>query len=736
MRSLVLAILVALAVQPAAAAPAMRVAVMEFQAGGGSDADLAALGKGLQSMVTTDLAQVSSLTLVERARMQDIQAELKLGKSGLVDPATAVKIGKLAGATHLVAGSYVVVGGKMRLDARLFSVADGKILLAEQIEGERDAFFELEKQLVGKVIAAVGVAVPPKERAEVARVHTADFDAFRRYSEGVASFDDKKYEDALAALRDAGTRDPGFKLASVTLAEYERVIADIRNKADAIETSRAQVEKLEQDRSIADEAAMVKKLGEIANRPGQAAQVDRLAALHILALIYTGDSRGHHDLLRKVQDDFALRRAAEILWKSYYAEAVSAFPKAPLNPSGELEAALPHPASFDKDFTEFRERMLNFQAGGDNHRGSLIAFGLRVHDLARELLVDRESEAILWARAITLAAALQITPEESAPLELELGLALRGAGKYGESSAVFARLAAREKDPLQLKELAAYIEENREREELLRATRQAPLAREALAIVDVGWNDTEMKDIRASLAKNARPRARDLCVVNHYRMLSEADAGCGRDCGSAYVILEGSPTWMIRGYEALYSGPRTDRFRGRELRYYKESDSSEAMAVIDGVPRKSLAIAFKVDFTPPADWWPETVLENLGSPRLAEPPPYKHARPEVAFAFGIRDVKSDARPLRAYELGLGPDAVRLVELTEQDGKMTRKVVEEKRLELAGALDVRVTLGDKVEVTVNGKSAAFAAPADRGGFYGFAFHGPGYAAVTTWKLEGR
>jgi TolB-like protein len=275
----------------APAASSMRVAVMEFQRGGSSDAQLDSLGKGLQSMVTTDLAQVSSMELVERSRMHDIEAEQKLARSGMVDPKTAVKIGKLAGATHLVTGTYIIVGGKMRLDARLFGVSDGKVLLAEQIEGDKDAFFELEKQLVNKVIGVIGVKIPPKERAEVARVHTADFDAFRRFSDGIGAFDDKKYEEAMAALKEAGTRDASFKLASITLAEYERVITELRTKADAIDSANAQLKRLGDDKSIQEEAAMVKKLYAISTRPGADAQIQRLAALHILALIYGARSR-------------------------------------------------------------------------------------------------------------------------------------------------------------------------------------------------------------------------------------------------------------------------------------------------------------------------------------------------------------------------------------------------------------------------------------------------------------
>src|ERR1700742_676758 len=173
----------------APAAAETRVAVLEFT-NASTDHNYDTLGAGLQSMLTTDLTAVPAIHLIERQRLHDIQAELKLGKSGQIDKATAARIGKLAGATHLLGGSFVIVGDKMRIDGRLFAVQSGDVLFADAIEGERDAFFELEKQLATKLVAAVGVHMQPRERAQLARIHTADFEAFRKYSAGIAAFDD------------------------------------------------------------------------------------------------------------------------------------------------------------------------------------------------------------------------------------------------------------------------------------------------------------------------------------------------------------------------------------------------------------------------------------------------------------------------------------------------------------------------------------------------------------------
>jgi TolB-like protein len=308
----------------------VRLAVMEF-ANTSPDRQLDSLGKGLQSMVTTDLAQVTSLTLVERARLQDIQAELRLGKTALVDPRTAARFGKLAGASHLVAGSFTVVGDRMRIDGRIFTVADGKVVLAEKIEGERDAFFELEKTLVKKIVDTVGVKLGAKERGAIARVHTTDFESFRDFSNGVALFDEKKYGEAIEALRAAQNRDQDFKLATVTLAEYQDIISRLAARADELQATQTELKNLEQQKQARGEAEALKKLHEIAGRKDANDPLDRLAALYLLATAYGDITGSTHDLYRMqaLEDRFALQRIADTRVLPVVRDELGLLPKTP-----------------------------------------------------------------------------------------------------------------------------------------------------------------------------------------------------------------------------------------------------------------------------------------------------------------------------------------------------------------------------------------------------------------------
>ena len=105
----------------------------------------------------------------------------------------------------------------MRLDARMFAVASGEVVLGEKMEGAATAFFELEKQLVNKIVASVGVRLNKAQKTELQKPATTDFEAFQKYSQGLVLADEHKPAEAAAAMQAA--------LASETAAGAARFAA-------------------------------------------------------------------------------------------------------------------------------------------------------------------------------------------------------------------------------------------------------------------------------------------------------------------------------------------------------------------------------------------------------------------------------------------------------------------------------------------------------------------------------
>jgi curli biogenesis system outer membrane secretion channel CsgG len=90
------------------------------------------LGELLSAQVMEALRKKENVTLVERERLLRILEELHLGTTALVDEATRLKLGKLAGARWMVFGGYQAIADQMRLDLRLVEVETGKVRKAVQ----------------------------------------------------------------------------------------------------------------------------------------------------------------------------------------------------------------------------------------------------------------------------------------------------------------------------------------------------------------------------------------------------------------------------------------------------------------------------------------------------------------------------------------------------------------------------------------------------------------------------
>lgn len=85
---------------------------------------LAGFQKGLAAMVISDLSKIRGLRIVERLRMQALLEELKLGQTGIVDPGTAPRVGRLIGAENLVVGT---LSGEILVATSLASSSTSKV---------------------------------------------------------------------------------------------------------------------------------------------------------------------------------------------------------------------------------------------------------------------------------------------------------------------------------------------------------------------------------------------------------------------------------------------------------------------------------------------------------------------------------------------------------------------------------------------------------------------------------
>src|SRR5262245_19254914 len=132
------------------------------------------LGKGIASMMISDLSPVKEIRLLERDRMQDLLKEIDLQHTKYFDSTTSVKVGKMVGAEYVVVGAFAAVDPQMRIDTRVVRVATGEIVKTAQVTGDQNKFFDLEQALANKLIDGLGIALDPEEAQKVAQKQQAD----------------------------------------------------------------------------------------------------------------------------------------------------------------------------------------------------------------------------------------------------------------------------------------------------------------------------------------------------------------------------------------------------------------------------------------------------------------------------------------------------------------------------------------------------------------------------------
>ena len=137
------------------------------------------------ALLFAGLSTQPGLALVERSQIDSALGELSMGASGLVDPSSAAKLGRLTGAKVLVLARAVGTTGEMTVAnslsdgiAKIISGHAGDLLPPTDTGEAREA--RLRAAVAGKVLPAVTLAIPeqhitrpvrdPAAQTEIARI--------------------------------------------------------------------------------------------------------------------------------------------------------------------------------------------------------------------------------------------------------------------------------------------------------------------------------------------------------------------------------------------------------------------------------------------------------------------------------------------------------------------------------------------------------------------------------------
>jgi hypothetical protein len=199
-----------------------------------ADTTLVPLGFALADLLQSDLAVSSRLTLVERLDLQARLRELRLVEGGVVDSATAPRVGRTIGAGRLVVGGLADLPGarpsgapagqgELLVTVRLADVATGALLTGLDARAPVARIIDAEKSLALRLFDLLGVALTPAERAEVERRPTDNVAALVAYGRGVRDEMAGRYAEAARHFREAARLDPRFRQAAARLRSTQRL---------------------------------------------------------------------------------------------------------------------------------------------------------------------------------------------------------------------------------------------------------------------------------------------------------------------------------------------------------------------------------------------------------------------------------------------------------------------------------------------------------------------------------
>ncbi|CAN5670202.1 hypothetical protein BH23GEM7_BH23GEM7_12050 [soil metagenome] len=205
--------------------PRKTVAVLSFDNNSG-DSQYDPLGKGLAAMMISDLSSVESIQLVERERLQDLINEQNLQQSRYFDSATAVQVGRVAGAEYVVTGAVMALQPQVRIDTRVIRVATAEIVKTAQVTGREDRFFELQQRLARELIAGLELALSPEELERLRQQQEANRVEEMRvtltYSQALDLFDRGDYVEAAEKMYTVTRAVPNSALMQLTYDQMKQ----------------------------------------------------------------------------------------------------------------------------------------------------------------------------------------------------------------------------------------------------------------------------------------------------------------------------------------------------------------------------------------------------------------------------------------------------------------------------------------------------------------------------------
>lgn len=220
--------------------PEVSLAILPFQNSSG-DASLDQWGSNLADMLTTAVGQSAHLRIVSPDRLSQVLSDLRITAGTQVDPTIISNIAKFSNADTVVWGKYFKNGGKIRIQATLRDLKQGRdvpISLDAASQNDVSAPVNQLAELIRQNLA-ISSDVQKELKASSFQPTSKSPTALSAYMQGVQLHRQGKNLEAVKSFQTAIEGDPEFALAYSRLAETDMALG---YDADAEKNSRRAVE--------------------------------------------------------------------------------------------------------------------------------------------------------------------------------------------------------------------------------------------------------------------------------------------------------------------------------------------------------------------------------------------------------------------------------------------------------------------------------------------------------------
>ena len=223
-----------MSVTPSATQTRRAIAVLGFR-NQTAQRDVAWLSTALTEMLTTEVAAGEQVRTIPGETVARTKKELGVAdEQGLGAPSLA-RIRNALGTDYVVSGSYIAVGGRLRLDVQLQEALGGNTMASFAETGSEAQLFDLVSRAGSRLREKLGVAsVSPEAASGILASLPSNASAVRYYAEGLTS--DRAWDNLAArdAFEKAIAADRDFPLAHAALAGVYRDLGyDARAKQEA-----------------------------------------------------------------------------------------------------------------------------------------------------------------------------------------------------------------------------------------------------------------------------------------------------------------------------------------------------------------------------------------------------------------------------------------------------------------------------------------------------------------------